>query len=622
MKPMQPADLMSPALETAISKAETRPRSARIRDAIARGLACGLDEARLINGLERFSRENEPLTFVMRELEDMCSGEQAAQMMSALLELPYESALDAMAWSTEDAATVRTLTQELTPVVDGFLPIRLNDGVLEILLASERAYQSAKNYALAKRYRAVFFAVSLRTLTQVHRRLFTDSGQKLRDAHQKFVAFFKENGPKLKATLKPDPALLEGASEVEQAYIASLLEHATFSGASDLQLFPLNDREGLVRIQIDKTWTRLHELPFGEEPSQGPFARIEKALADASKIRADSERTGLMADGKLQQQDSTSDRLRRLLDKYLFRVVRGSHVDRRATYTLRIQDQANDALDLNAMSIDPADILRLRAATAQGSGLILAVGPTGQGKTTLLYALLRTVNQQQRSIQTVERPVEYTLRGAMQYELAYDGDEAKDLHSVLRGVMRNAPNVMLVGEIRDSAVAEAALQFSLTGHLVLSSLHADSVAGALQRLERFGLESSALASQLTCLIATRLVRRLCAHCKFEDTSPTAKAIVAKHSLESAMRRNVNGCQKCRQRTPGYAGLLTLYEAYFPSSQDRSAMRRNVLTERDQLISDDRSLLRRAVKLLEEGSIDIEELMRVVPASDVDKVLSW
>jgi general secretion pathway protein E len=178
---------------------------------------------------------------------------------------------------------------------------------------------------------------------------------------------------------------------------------------------------------------------------------------------------------------------------------------------LRLLDKRAGRLDLNVLGMQPRDLALFSELLRKPHGIILVTGPTGSGKTTSLYAGLSSINDATKNILTVEDPIEYNLEGIGQTQVNTKADMT--FARGLRAMLRQDPDVVMVGEIRDLETAEIAVQASLTGHLVLSTLHTNTAIGAVTRLVDMGVEPFLLSSSLVGLLAQRLVRVLCPHCK-------------------------------------------------------------------------------------------------------------
>ncbi len=208
-------------------------------------------------------------------------------------------------------------------------------------------------------------------------------------------------------------------------------------------------------------------------------------------------------------------------------------------------------------------------------GIILVTGPTGSGKTSTLYTALNEINDAVRKIITVEDPVEYQLKGVNQIQV----NEKAGLTFArgLRSILRHDPDVVLVGEIRDTETAQIAVQASLTGHLVFSTLHTNDAPGALTRLVDMGVEPYLVASSLEAVLAQRLVRVLCPHCKQVDTSPTAQELKAKIGIppEKVIYKSV-GCRECRNT--GFFGRHAIFEWMDTNEEIRQLILKNASTD--------------------------------------------
>jgi type II secretory ATPase GspE/PulE/Tfp pilus assembly ATPase PilB-like protein len=183
---------------------------------------------------------------------------------------------------------------------------------------------------------------------------------------------------------------------------------------------------------------------------------------------------------------------------------------------VRLLDRQSNAAEFEALEFDSETSRKLKEYSQSKTGLVLVTGPTGSGKTTTLYAMIKQIDPTERWIQTIENPIEYRHGLWFQYEVPKAAGEEKGAAKLLKGLLRNAPDVCLVGEVRDAEVGNILLELSNTGHLVFSTLHNNNAALALTRLKNFGLDMYGLASVLQGILAQRLVRTLCRHCSIED----------------------------------------------------------------------------------------------------------
>jgi len=319
-----------------------------------------------------------------------------------------------------------------------------------------------------------------------------------------------------------------------------LIARAVEVRASDIHLEP--DDDGLnVRLRIDGDMQALDPLP----------ASMRQPLISRIKIMA-----GLnIAEKRLPQ------------DGRMRLAVRGHAIDLRVATSptihgesavLRLLDRSHVALDFAALGFDAESEQALRTVLALPHGITLVTGPTGSGKTTTLYAALAVLNRPDRKILTVEDPIEYRLAGISQTQIA--PAIGLTFASALRSFLRQDPDIVMVGEIRDQETADIAVQAALTGHTLLSTLHTNSAAASITRLLDMGVEPYLITSALNAVLAQRLVRRLCPACR--QPVPPDRALLDSLGC-SAVTRTIDrlyepvGCAACGQT--GYAGRLALVE---------------------------------------------------------------
>jgi len=221
---------------------------------------------------------------------------------------------------------------------------------------------------------------------------------------------------------------------------------------------------------------------------------------------------------------------------------------------LRILDKDQGALSLEQLGMEPPALAALRDALRTPNGIVMVTGPTGSGKTTTLYAALAALNDGERNILTVEDPVEYAIEGVGQTQV--NARVGMTFAAGLRAILRQDPDVVMVGEIRDGETAQVAVQASLTGHLVLSTVHTNDAAGAITRLRDIGIEPFLLASSLRLVMAQRLLRRLCPHCRRPRGDDRLDAALGGGRAGGTVYEAV-GCPRCNHT--GYAGRIGIHE---------------------------------------------------------------
>jgi type II secretory ATPase GspE/PulE/Tfp pilus assembly ATPase PilB-like protein len=279
-------------------------------------------------------------------------------------------------------------------------------------------------------------------------------------------------------------------------------------------------------------------------------------------------------------------------------------------------------LGLEKLGFAPQDDKALREIIIKPHGILLVTGPTGSGKSTSLYAFLSTINSVQKRIITIEEPVEYELKGINQ--IAVRSDIGLTFAMGLRHILRQDPNVIMVGEIRDMETAEIAIRAALTGHLVFSTLHTNDAASAFTRLIDMGIEPFLVASSVEAVLAQRLVRTICPHCKVEqivEHDYLRKISFPEERLPTARFWRGAGCEDCRQQ--GYKGrkgiyeLLLLTEALRPLVLKRAAA--STMAQK-AIEMGMRTLRKDGWNKVEAGETTIEEVLRVSQTEEHMKAL--
>jgi general secretion pathway protein E len=280
---------------------------------------------------------------------------------------------------------------------------------------------------------------------------------------------------------------------------------------------------------------------------------------------------------------------------------------------LRILDRRDLSIELSALGMPAAVLRNYSKVITQPHGLILITGPTGSGKTTTLYGTLEKINSEKHKIVTVEDPVEYQLAGITQIQV--NANIGLNFASGLRSIVRQDPDILMIGEIRDHETAEIAIESALTGHLVFSTLHTNDAAGAVTRMQDMGVESYLISSSLLAIQAQRLVRRVCTQCTVEAPMTADEALVLEVEANSypLIKRGV-GCERCGGT--GYRGRIGLYELMMISDEirhlitsgaDANMIRKQAQAEGMQTLRED------ALDKLRRGMTTPEEVVRVTRA---------
>jgi general secretion pathway protein E len=310
------------------------------------------------------------------------------------------------------------------------------------------------------------------------------------------------------------------------------------SGASDIHMEPKREG-GLVRLRIDGAMVEVSKVDTG----------MYRKLASLVKILGDIDiaKKGIVQEGHFSV------------------AVPDRRVDYRISFTpsmygqklvIRVLDPHNAPQKLNELWLPDWMHQKIRDLTKQNTGMLLNCGPTGSGKTTTLYAALRQIDAQMRNVITIEDPIEYEVEGVTQ--IPVDDDQGHSFHQLLRSCLRQDPDIIVLGEIRDKDTATTAMQAASTGHLVLSTVHAKDTIGTIFRLLDLGVEPYLVASTLNLVLAQRLARLLCVHCKTAKR-PTSEQVMRMGQSVTGIEKVYApcGCAKCFGT--GYAGRRGVYE---------------------------------------------------------------
>ncbi|MCX5711537.1 MAG: GspE/PulE family protein [Candidatus Omnitrophica bacterium] len=279
---------------------------------------------------------------------------------------------------------------------------------------------------------------------------------------------------------------------------------------------------------------------------------------------------------------------------------------------LRILDRSSIVLDLNQLGADPKQLELMRKAMGCPYGLIFLTGPTGSGKTTTLYAMLNEIKSPTKNIVTVEDAVEYKLDGINQVQVK--PEIGLTFSSALRSFLRQDPDVMLVGEVRDLETAQICIRSALTGHLVLSTLHTNDAPSAINRLMDIGVEPHLITPSLLAVVAQRLMRKLCPDCKeaYESSSEQVKSI----KLKSDLIYRPRGCAKCNQI--GYKGRTCVVEIMVVNNQIRDLISQRASFQKLREAARSagmQTLYESAIKKVEEGITSLEEALSVTMGAE-------
>ncbi len=403
---------------------------------------------------------------------------------------------------------------------------------------------------------------SLSFLLQREIELVCSSPEKIRDALIKYYGTADEASDILQARIGEDVDLgLEIAEGGETAegdeadapvirMVSMLLVEAHRVGASDIHLEPL-DKKFRVRFRIDGV---LQEM-------QAPPKRLQSAIISRLKIM-----TGSMsiAEKRLPQDGRIQVKIRKKPIDLRVSTIPTNHGE---SVVMRVLDKSSLMLGLPELGFLSDDQETFERLIKLPDGILLVTGPTGSGKTSTLYACLNYINKPDRKIITVEEPIEYQMNGINQVQV--NTEIGMTFPAALRSILRQAPNIIMIGEIRDLETATIATNASLTGHLVFSTLHTNDAPSAVARLVDIGVQPFLVASSVRAIMAQRLVRRLCPHCKqpgeLSETELRALQIEPGQLGDVRVMKAV-GCDQCRET--GYKGRMGIFEIFIIDDEVR------------------------------------------------------
>ena len=419
-------------------------------------------------------------------------------------------------------------------------------------------------------------------------------GQVLRDVVRE--AEKPEGGIEVQAKASEEIDIDRLATDSEDAPVIKIVNlimvQAIREKASDIHIEPFQ-KSLKLRYRVDGDLA----------PAESPPKALQLAITSRIKILA-----GLNIAERRVPQDGR------------FRIkVMGKEVDLRVSIlptshgekiVIRILDKSALSGSIDQMGLDEETLLKFRKAIDAPHGMILITGPTGSGKTTTLYSVLQELNNPQYNIVTVEDPIEYELNGINQVSVR--NDIGLDFASALRSILRQDPDIVMVGEIRDNETADIAVKAALTGHQVLSTLHTNDAAGAITRLDDMGIEPFLISSSILMTCAQRLVRKVCTNCR-EEFAPEPEIfsrLGIEPTPETVFYRG-SGCDRCKGR--GYLGRLAIIEALTVTEAIRRLImkRASAAVIKNQAVNEGMKTLRMAgIDKALEGQTTLEEVLRV------------
>ncbi len=473
------------------------------------------------------------------------------------------------------------------------IPVRRVGGRLTVAMADPGASGVIDDLKFITRYDIEPVIAGEFTLRRIVEREYDSADERIND----LLKQFEEGDVEVLEEVEEEPTVGALRQQVEEAPVVKLingiLHDAVARGASDIH-FECYEKDIRVRYRIDGALIEIMRPPI----------KMKAALISRFKILSDLN----IAERRLPQDGRIKLRVeKRVID---FRVstlptLFGEKI------VLRILDKGNLTLDLEKFGMEPKAEADFMSAISNPYGMVLVTGPTGSGKTTTLYSALSRINTAEVNIMTAEDPVEYNLHGINQVQVR--SEIGMTFAAALRAFLRQDPNIIMVGEIRDIETGSIAIKAALTGHLVLSTLHTNDAPSTVTRMVDMGIEPFNVASAVNLITAQRLVRRICSNCKEAVTYPAeylqAAALSDEEVRDTVFYRGA-GCEQCGGS--GYRGRQGLYEVMAMSPTLRRMILQNASTAdlRDQAVAEGMLTLRMdGMVKVKRGITTLEEVIK-------------
>lgn len=488
-----------------------------------------------------------------------------------------------------DRSAVTTIPEALAKKYN-VLPIKFDGGQLVVLMNDPLNIIAEEDIAIASGYSVNIALCEKENIRQAISKYYSEDYMK-KTAEEYKAQEIKEKEADIDLTedqIKNAPAV---------KLVDTIIQNAVRSKASDIHIEPFEQRVA-VRYRIDGQLHKQFDSP--KEPLGGLITRI--------KIMGKMD----IAERRIPQ------------DGRIFTRVDGEEVDIRVSIlptvngekiVMRILDRDAFNVDKSTLGIVESDLEKLNKIISKPYGIVLVTGPTGSGKTTTLYSILKDLNSEDKNIVTVEDPVEYTMDGINQ--VGVNIKAGLNFASGLRSILRQDPDIVMVGEIRDAETAEIAIRAAITGHLVLSTIHTNDAPSSIVRLKDMGVAPYLVATSLVGVVAQRLIRKLCPHCKEAyEASTYEKEVLGIKEENSLTLYRKNGCVRCTNS--GYKGRVGIYEIMEVDKNVRELIYADSTVEEIRqaaLKNNMKTLNKSAINVVLQGESTVEELLRVTLLGD-------
>jgi type IV pilus assembly protein PilB len=564
------------------------------------------DKQKIDKAFEKSKKDSLDIFDVLID-EKIVKAEKLTEIKASFLGVPYIKLTDEII-SNEILKSI----PEKAAMFYKFIPFEKNNRTIKIAMVDPtniEALDALKFISIRRKVNTEIHLISKKgfnTVIKQYKKIDDELKNVLENVDQEIVG--KEKDSKIE---KEDSNIKRIAEEAPVSKVVNIiLTHAIEGKASDIHVEP-NENELVVRYRLDGVLHNSLVLP----------KKIAPAVTSRIKILANLkiDETRKPQDGRFRFSIPKENGVEKCVDLRVstFPTVDGEKV------VMRILDTSSNISTLESLGIWKRGLSIINENIDKPFGIILVTGPTGSGKSTTLYAMLKILNKEGVNIVTLEDPVEYFMTGINQSQIR--SEIGYTFSSGLRSILRQDPDIIMVGEIRDKETAELATHAALTGHLVLSTLHTNNAIGVIPRLIDMGVEPFLISSSLNIAIAQRLVKKICDHCKKEiEVSLSMEKIIRKElenvpdnqkndlNLENSLKLfHGKGCKECKQS--GFSGRIGIYEVLLMTPELESVMSSNISdieitreAKRQGMITMKQDGIMKALT----GTTTIEEVLRV------------
>ncbi len=550
-----------------------------------------ITEEQLARSIEEQKKRHKRLGETLIEL-GFATEEDIARTLSVQLGIPYVD----LSTAVVEPEAIEKVPEKIAKKHMA-IPVSIDNKVLTVVMADPLNFEAIKDIEFVSGMN-VRPAVSTQTQIQNAIQRYYHLSEPLQEVLEKMSHGFVELVPEtveMVQDIELEEAIRKGKSPPIIRMVNNIIYHAIKNRASDIHIEP-REKSVVIRERVDGLLREVLQLP---KWVQGAVTSRIKIMA-----RMDIAEKRIPQDGRIKIR------------------VEGREIDLRVStlpiqygedIVIRVLDSARAIMRIEELGLKDADLKRLKSLIEVPQGVVLVTGPTGSGKSSTLYAMINHIKKEAINIITLEDPIEYELKGVNQ--VAINEKTGLTFAYTLRSVLRQDPDVIMVGEMRDVETARIAIQASLTGHLVLSTLHTNTAVSAITRLKDLGIESYLIASSLNGVVAQRLVRKLCNACK-EAYVPTKEDLL-KLGITFSPEKSVyfyraKGCNACDKT--GYKGRIGVFEVLVCNSFIKELITGDAPEEailKAAVDSGMKYMVEDGIEKIKDGITSVDELLRVL-----------